>query len=494
MIKNILVKNSFTFLFYSTKVFFLALFLTGFITYAQVGIGTTTPDASSIFEMKSEQQGLLIPRMTTLEREAILNPANSLLVYDSDLNSYFYYDAIVASSWIRISSDKQARDKHVLVKSEADFPPAVGGVITLDTGTLYEINGTINLSAPINLNDAYIAGLDTNEDILSSSGTVFSGTSGGSIRNITITGGGTAFNITGGGSLIIQSTIITGIASVGTVSNLGLYFGNIIQYLNNSNGITYSDIRNLLLSNQGWFSDNSGTFETFTGTFDLIEKVSGFSTVSGAAVGMDFSNNPSVANGVILSVVFSGETTAPSGYVKGYTGPGTYTEYNFTSKWTVDCPGIPHESDGVATGDINLSTAVGSGASTVFAGSGETATQKLSGTTTSQDLLRFEKEGNNKIIYTGEKTRYFQVAASISFQSNGTNPTFIFYVAKNGTIVADSKVYGRGPSGFFSSGGILAVPLIATVSCAKDDYIEVYAKRLSGGGNVETIALNLIVR
>jgi hypothetical protein len=37
----------------------------------------------------------------------------------------------------------------------------------LDTGTLFfEINGTINVDLPIDLNNAYISGLDANEDKL----------------------------------------------------------------------------------------------------------------------------------------------------------------------------------------------------------------------------------------------------------------------------------------------------------------------------------------
>ncbi|MCC7303238.1 MAG: hypothetical protein IT233_11410, partial [Bacteroidia bacterium] len=43
-----------------------------------VGIGTTTPDASAILEMMSTNKGLLIPRMTAVQRLA-LTPANSLM-------------------------------------------------------------------------------------------------------------------------------------------------------------------------------------------------------------------------------------------------------------------------------------------------------------------------------------------------------------------------------------------------------------------------------
>jgi len=50
----------------------------------QVGIGTTSPDASSALDIESADKGVLISRMTTAERNAITNPANGLLVYNTD--------------------------------------------------------------------------------------------------------------------------------------------------------------------------------------------------------------------------------------------------------------------------------------------------------------------------------------------------------------------------------------------------------------------------
>ena len=49
------------------------------------------PHPTSILDVKSSTQGLLIPRMTTLEKHAIVNPANSLMVYDLDLKAFSYY-------------------------------------------------------------------------------------------------------------------------------------------------------------------------------------------------------------------------------------------------------------------------------------------------------------------------------------------------------------------------------------------------------------------
>ncbi len=66
--------------------------------YSQVGIGTTSPDASSILDIKSANAGLLIPRVSlrsTTDVVTIANPATSLLVYNtssvSDVTPGFYY-------------------------------------------------------------------------------------------------------------------------------------------------------------------------------------------------------------------------------------------------------------------------------------------------------------------------------------------------------------------------------------------------------------------
>lgn len=69
-----------------------------FTSYAQVGIGTTTPDASAALDVSSADKGFLMPRMTTVQREAIVNPATSLTVFDTDTNTFWSY---IASTWVQ---------------------------------------------------------------------------------------------------------------------------------------------------------------------------------------------------------------------------------------------------------------------------------------------------------------------------------------------------------------------------------------------------------
>jgi hypothetical protein len=83
----------------------LTIALSNALVVAQnnVGIGTTTPDASSIVEMQSTTKGMLVPRMTTAQRLAIVSPANSLLVYDTNFDCYYYY-VTATTSWVSLCS------------------------------------------------------------------------------------------------------------------------------------------------------------------------------------------------------------------------------------------------------------------------------------------------------------------------------------------------------------------------------------------------------
>lgn len=69
---------------------FILLIITS-ISFSQVGIGTTNPDPSAALDITSIETGILIPRMTIVQRDAIVNPAIGLLVYQTDNTPGFYF-------------------------------------------------------------------------------------------------------------------------------------------------------------------------------------------------------------------------------------------------------------------------------------------------------------------------------------------------------------------------------------------------------------------
>ena len=478
------------------KFLLLLLFVCcNYTMFAQVGIGTTSPNSSSILDITSTDKGMLAPRMTTAQRVAISTPANGLLVYDTTENAFYFYKSSV---WSKIDSAK--RNKHKLIKSEVDLASELtaggGSTYLLSTDTLYEINGTIALLHPIDLNNAYIVGFDTNEDVLSKAGgTMFVGSKGGSIKGISLTApGGTIFNLSGANTqnLIFRDAVVYSSASVGTVSGFGLAFVSIVQFVGNTTGVTYNNITNLLLSNMGWLSSNGGTYETFTGTFNIIQKQGGFSEVNGSAIGIDVSTNPAVSKGVLTGVSFSGSSTQ---YVKRYT-TGSYTGFNFNNAWTVDCPGIPVESDQVATGNIYFNGAITSGFlqsvsnNTAFNLTGNGA----SNTTTAVNLFRMSSPQSNRLQYLGKKTRTFQVSASLSVRGDGSVGDFYgFFIRKNGSItLVETNTLMR----VNNTSDINSLSILGTVELIPGDYIEIWGQRLVGSGSdsISVFSLNLNIK
>ncbi len=67
-----------------------------------VGIGTTTPHATARLDIWDTIRGLLIPRLTTQQRDAIQNPAHTLMIFNIDSFCLEVYDT-VTHRWYTIA-------------------------------------------------------------------------------------------------------------------------------------------------------------------------------------------------------------------------------------------------------------------------------------------------------------------------------------------------------------------------------------------------------
>jgi hypothetical protein len=66
------------------------------------GVGTASPNTSARLELNSNNKGLLIPRLTVDQRQAIAAPATGLLVYQTNGTAgYYYYDGL---QWVGLTS------------------------------------------------------------------------------------------------------------------------------------------------------------------------------------------------------------------------------------------------------------------------------------------------------------------------------------------------------------------------------------------------------
>jgi len=109
------------------KINFLIVMLFTVLSYAQVGINTNTPDASSALDIESNTGGILIPRMTEAQRDAIALPASGLMIYQTDEVSGFYF--YNGAGWTKIDGvagpqgDQGPAGPQGLAGSEGDQGP-----------------------------------------------------------------------------------------------------------------------------------------------------------------------------------------------------------------------------------------------------------------------------------------------------------------------------------------------------------------------------------
>ena len=80
----------------------LAAVLLTATTYAQIGINNENPDASAALDITSTTGGLLIPRMTETQRDAITSAATGLMIYQTNGTVGFYY--YNGSSWAEVAA------------------------------------------------------------------------------------------------------------------------------------------------------------------------------------------------------------------------------------------------------------------------------------------------------------------------------------------------------------------------------------------------------
>ncbi len=114
------------------KQLFFTLLLISLLAYTStqaqnVGIGTTTPNASAILDVSSTTKGFLLPRMSTAQRNAVASPAVGLSILNTDDMCTDIYDG---TNWIKNCGLKQGDSAAVAADNwikKANF----GGIVRL---------------------------------------------------------------------------------------------------------------------------------------------------------------------------------------------------------------------------------------------------------------------------------------------------------------------------------------------------------------------------
>jgi len=458
----------------------IAVSITQLTAQVKIGDNPNTINANSMLELESTNKGFLPPRipLNSLTSTAPMTAtiAEGTMVYSDGgtlPDGYYYWNS---TRWVLLST---ARDNYVRVRSAADFPAPVAGVITLVAGVEYEINGTITLTNSINLNGCTIKGEDSANDklVYTGGGSMFTGNKTGNLRFLTITASsGSVFNIDAlatAQNLVVQNCFFVGCSSIGTIAGVGgtVFFAT-VAYFVNTNGITFQNDNNVVLNNTLWDASNSNIYERFVGTFNVIQLLGGDRLVSSAntATALDISGITSV--------------NAASAKVIMFVGTGTYVNGTFTNSWEVEANGLSTQKDDVAGGNMYMTTPV----ATTFAAINTPV--KVLGTTTSAGLFRMTSPASNRLTYNGSKTRSFFVSGSMSVTQPSSSKFFSFYIAKNGVIIPES----RQDMKIVNSSDQVSLTLSCRAVLAPGDYIEVWVANQTATTDITVQTMNLSIQ
>ncbi len=220
---------------------FLAAVVLTATTFAQVGIGTTTPAGSAALDISSTTKGLLIPRMTNAQRLAIASPVAGLQVFVTDFNggTFMFYNG---TEWGTLSFTEKRPDA-----------PEITAVASGNA------QATVSFTAPSSDGGAAITSYKATSSPGGFTGTV-SQSGGGSITVPGLTGG-TPYTFTVTATNAIGTSIASAASSSVTIyppnSPGALLNGdqkNIINTSNSLNAIGLTDWSELI-----GFTDNGGS-------------------------------------------------------------------------------------------------------------------------------------------------------------------------------------------------------------------------------------------
>jgi len=164
----------------SKKLFFLVFFTLSFLSFGQVGIGTEIPDSSALLEIKSTNLGVLIPRMSEAQKNAISSPATGLLIFQNNTNIGFYY--FNGTSWIQLND----------LNNLSDATTASKGLIQL-SGVLSGTASSPTLNSSSVTNDHLAGGIDLSSKVSNTLSVTHGGTGTVSLTGLVKGNGSSAF-------------------------------------------------------------------------------------------------------------------------------------------------------------------------------------------------------------------------------------------------------------------------------------------------------------
>jgi len=126
----------------------LTLLCAATITQAQVGIGTASPDASSILDVTSTSKGFLPPRMTALQRNTISSPIAGLMIWCTDCGASGEIQIYNGADWVNFIGGTRQLTSMVIIGSDIDGEAA--GDLSGSSVSLSSDGSTVAIGASSN--------------------------------------------------------------------------------------------------------------------------------------------------------------------------------------------------------------------------------------------------------------------------------------------------------------------------------------------------------
>ena len=360
--------------------------------------------------------------------------------------------------------------KTVVVSTIGDFPAAVAGVITLTPDTDYLIASDISTTSRFVVAAPNTIRAASSQMVMleyTGAGDMFTGTDPNfKIVNITVSApNGNIYNTTSaGGAGIVQMVE----SNIQDCQNIGTMNGNFITRFTNvafeniiAGGLTFTGTHSILVVDVGVaFLGGGALIDLGTATFDTIS-IAGGNIASSAPGSVFLSGAAASAN---INVGGLGAVINNNGFGSGTALSGITTD---DARWNFALNNnIPDTRPDALLSFSTPTTTVLSAATPAL----------ITGTWSIERTSQMTATAAGRATYDGEKDATLPITATISCEPvTGTNKDINIYLAKNGTIVANSKAITTISSGSPKNQSIAWQDVFAN-----GDYYEMWVESVDG--------------